>query len=174
MPTSARKRRRSWLSEIDRSSVRRLIPIVLPRHQPSHGLGHQSVRSWRARLPSHEVELQQLQRRVRPGSLRQPGRQVRRLAPRILEGHDLVDQFVGGHAEQRGCCSRPEPRAHDRQIGRQDLDLGAGERADQLRSAADRALELDAAGGQVALYDRPWTGVLDPDRADSRRQGRQR
>jgi len=44
-----------------------------PRHQPPHRLGHERVRGWHTRLAAQQVELQQLQRRVRPGSLRQLG-----------------------------------------------------------------------------------------------------
>jgi hypothetical protein len=49
-----------------------------------------------------------------------------------------------------------------------------GKRADESWRGADRALELDAPGGQVALQYRPRAGALDPDRADPRGQGRQR
>ena len=41
------------------------------------------------------------------------------------------------------------------------LDRGLGERADEPWRGADRALELDVPGGQVALQHRPWAGALD-------------
>nr|WP_235716161.1 hypothetical protein [Amycolatopsis sp. ATCC 39116] len=136
------------------------------------GLAHQRIHSPRRAEPAQEVVLQEQERtlgRAR-GLLHQP---AGRGAPQSGEVQALVDE-VAQRSGQRRCGSRPEPHPDERGAGRDDLDVRTGERAEQLRAAAEREVDLDPAGGQVPLHVRRVAGALDPDRAHHSGQRRQR
>jgi hypothetical protein len=65
----------------------------------------------------------------------------------------LVHQVVE-HRRERRRGSGSEPHADDGGAPRDDLELRAGQRAKQPRTAADRDVDLNPAGRQMSLYVR--------------------
>jgi hypothetical protein len=121
-----------------------------------------------------EVGLEHQERPLgRPGAGRRLDEPVGRAAPQVGECQALVDQVVE-HRRQVRRGAGPEPHPDRRGARRDDLDRRTGQRADQLRAAADRDVQLDAAGGQVPLPVRLVAGALDPDRAHHAREAGQR
>src|SRR5690606_496278 len=83
-------------------------------------------------------------------------------SPQVREIYLLVEQLAGD-GRQWGRGSRLKSDAHDGRAWWDDVDLRAGERADQLWPPADGAVDLDSAGRQVPLHVRICAGAVDPD-----------
>src|SRR5690606_24476484 len=71
-----------------------------------------------------------------------------------------------------GRGSRLKPAAHDGRAGGVEVELRAGEGADQRWPPADGAVDLDPAGRQVPLHVRICAGAVDPDSPHDARQSR--